>query len=221
MPPKPSQLSSIHTSSGTQPLSVSKIRAIECKGLAQGLPLMQRAGQCAAEFARININPCQRVWLLVGPGNNGGDALTAGRFLVQAGVSVTAVMPVSPSAQAADAQDALAQWHSIGQTTIKALPERLDHAAPDLIVDGLFGIGLNKALGDPWRAIIEKVNALGVPVLALDIPSGLVADTGQCLGEPIRARWTLAFIAPSHALYDQGTQKYVGESHVCTLGLEV
>lgn len=182
---------------------------------------MQRAGQCAAEFALANCNPCRRVWLLVGPGNNGGDALTAGRFLVQAGVSVTAIMPVSPSAQAVDAQDALAQWHSIGQTTITDLPETRTRVAPDLIMDGLFGIGLNKALGEPWQGLIDKVNAQGVPVLALDIPSGLLADTGQCLGEPITARWTLAFIAPSHALYDEGSQKYIGEAHVCTLGLEI
>ena len=218
---KPPRLSSSQAAPRPMPRSVSQIRAIERKGLLQNLPLMQRAGQCAAQFALRSCHDLQNVWLLVGPGNNGGDALTAGSLLDQAGLNVTAIMPVSPSAQAMDAQQALARWHNLGQTTIKELPNILDHGRPDLIIDGLFGIGLNKALGEPWRTLINQVNASDVPVLALDIPSGLLADTGQCLGEPIRARWTLAFIAPSHALYDGRSQEYVGEWNVCTLGLEI
>ena len=221
MKQKPPHLSSRQTPPRATPLSVSQIRAIEQKGLSQALPLMQRAGQCAAEFVLKNCHARQNVWLLVGPGNNGGDALTAASLLLQAGLNTIAIMPVAPSAQATHAQQALAQWHSLGQTTVTELPEIFDHDRPDLIIDGLFGIGLNKALGEPWQTLINKVNAIGVPVLALDIPSGLLADTGQCLGEPIRARWTLAFIAPSHALYDGSTQKYIGEWNVCTLGLEI
>lgn len=207
-----------------RPLSLSQIRAIEKQALAHGLPLMQRAGQCAAQFALRHCHPCRDVWLLVGPGNNGGDALTAGVKLRLAGVSVTAVMPVEPGDTAVDARHALKCWRDSGGTTQSGLPERsegVDRPMADLVIDGLFGIGLNKPLGEPWQSLIDQVNRSGVPILALDIPSGMMADTGQCLGRPIRARWTVAFIAPSLALYDSSSRDFTGEWDVCTLGLQV
>jgi len=205
------------------PLSLSEIRALEKQGLDQGLPLMSRAGQCAAGLALRYCQPCHDVWLLVGPGNNGGDALTAGAHLINAGLTVTAIMPAEPAAQANDARNALKQWSRIGQSTQTTLP-RMDGdnapKRPDLVIDGLFGIGLNKQLGQPWQTMIDDINESGIPVLSLDIPSGMMADTGQCLGRPVRARWTVAFIAPSYALYDSASREFTGEWDVCTLGLQ-
>lgn len=196
---------------------------------------MQRAGQCAARFVLTHCQPLDRIWLLVGPGNNGGDALTAGMYLLQAGLKVHTIMPQVPSDSAMDARNALSAWLGHGQSTLPELPLKAhlakreadplcfdrDDASSDLVIDGLFGIGLNRDLTAPWQTIVDQINTSNARVLSLDIPSGLMADTGRCLGRPIKATWTLAFIAPSHALYDDKTAKWVGTWDVCTLDLNV
>lgn len=198
------------------PLNVAQIRLIEREGLRKGLPLIERAGHCAARFVHAHCEPCKDILLLVGPGNNGADALMTGTHLLQAGKRVSAIMPVAPASSAHEALQVLGQWRALGQTTLTELPLGTH---PDLVIDGLFGIGLNRPLTDPWQALVDQINTLQLPVLSLDIPSGLAADSGQCLGRPIAARWTIAFIAPTLALYDETRTDIVGEWDVCTLGL--
>ena len=76
---------------------------------------------------------------------------------------------------------------------------RWNRVSCGLVIDGLFGIGLNRPLGADWQALVDTVNRWGAPVLALDVPSGVDADTGVALGRPIQARWTLSFIAGAGA----------------------
>ena len=87
-----------------------------------------------------------------------------------------------------------------------------------LVIDGLFGIGLNRPLGADWQALVDTVNRWGAPVLALDVPSGVDADTGVALGRPIQARWTLSFIARARGLELPGSGAgAIGERHLDTL----
>lgn len=181
------------------------------------LDVMERAGaavaRAVARFARGSP-----ILVLAGPGNNGGDALVAATDLRQMGFEVRVVMPKGAQGLPADAARAYAGWIAAGGSTEIALDSQ---RAPDLVIDGLFGIGLNRPLGADWQALVDQVNGWGVPILALDVPSGLDADTGARLGRPILARWTLSFIARARGLLQPGAALAVGESHVDALGVAI
>ena len=216
-------------------LTLEQIRCIERGALAEGLPLMQRAGAAAAAFAQGHLAPGARILALAGPGNNGGDALVTARLLRALGYAVEVVLPADPGKFPRDAAEAYAQWREAGGVERKALPDIArggvpDPVAdslpdlvvdrlPDLVIDGLFGIGLSRPLGPDWQALVDAVNGWGCPILALDIPSGLEAQTGEALGRPIRATWTIAFIAPAQALLTPQGRAVAGECVCDRLGL--
>jgi len=196
-------------------LSVPDIRRIERRALALGLPLMARAGLAAARFAAGRVPPPGPVLALAGPGNNGGDAMVADAWLRQWGYDVQVVLPSGPDRLPPDAGRAYAAWQATGASERADLPAR----APALVLDGLFGIGLNRPLGADWQALVDAVNDWQVPVLALDVPSGLDAATGQALGRPLRAAWTLSFIAAAPGLRQAEGPRVAGECHVDGLAL--
>lgn len=198
-------------------LPTTTIRILEQQGLEQGLPLMQRAGACAAKFVHDRLKSSSHIVVLVGPGNNGGDALVAATELQRLGHILTVVMPEAAPNASSDAKQALMQWLVSGGTVVPQLP--CDQ--PAAVIDGLFGIGLSRALDQPWTNVIATINAWHSPVLALDIPSGIEADTGRVLGSPIQATWTLSFIAPSLASRLETSRKFFGECFVEDLGLDV
>ena len=195
-------------------LPLARIREIEQAGLHAGLPLMQLAGTAIAKFVLSVIQPKVNILVLAGPGNNGGDALVAATALRQAGQLVDVWMPVTTNLPE-DAEHALQVWFKQGGRVIEQLPSQ----KPALVLDGLFGIGLNRPLGSPWQETIDVVNQWSVPVLSVDIPSGLEADTGKHLGRPIQATWTLSFIAPTQALFSESGKALAGEILVEQLGL--
>jgi NAD(P)H-hydrate epimerase len=204
---KPSEL--------TTPLSTRAIRAAEVEGLAQGLPLMLRAGTCVANFLHARISASSHVVALIGPGNNGGDALVAALALKNLGHTLTVVMPVAAPTASVDARQALLQWLVAGGGITQQLPT----SRPDAVIDGLFGIGLSRELGQPWQTVIDTVNEWPVPTLAIDIPSGLEADTGKALGRPIKAQWTVSLIAPSLATVSIHGKRFCGDCFVEDLDL--
>jgi len=197
--------------------SVADIRSAERRALAQGRSLMPLAGAAAAAFIQTRFPPGASVLALAGPGNNGGDALTAATLLRRAGYRVRVAMPGGADRLPADAARALAGWREEGgaeSAVLEAGP------APDVVLDGLFGIGLNRPLGADWQAVIDELNGWSVPVLALDVPSGVDADTGAALGRPVRARWTLSFIGQARGLQGPGpAREAAGELHLDTLGV--
>jgi len=197
--------------------SVADIRSAERRALAQGRSLMPLAGAAAAAFIQARFPPGASVLALAGPGNNGGDALTAATLLRRAGYRVRVAMPGGADRLPADAARALAGWREEGgaeSAVLEAGP------APDVVLDGLFGIGLNRPLGADWQAVIDELNGWSVPVLALDVPSGVDADTGVALGRPVRARWTLSFIGQARGLQGPGpAREAAGELHLDTLGV--
>ena len=202
-----------------QTLTLEQIRLVERGALAEGLPLMQRAGAAAAAFVMQHVAAGARILALAGPGNNGGDALVTARLLCAHGYQVDVVLPADPDKFPRDAAEAYAQWRRAGGVEIKALPDFAREGSPDLVIDGLFGIGLSRPLGDHWQAIVDTINGLGCPILALDIPSGLDAQTGDALGRPICATWTIAFIAPAQALATTQGRAVAGKCVCDRLGL--
>ena len=180
-------------------------------------PLMARAGLAAAELARkLAGDNGKPVLILAGPGNNGGDAFVVARHLKQWWFNVTVVCIADPKKYSGDAAAALQAWRQAGGEVVAAIP-----AAPDwaLVIDGLFGIGLQRNLDEDYAALVEQVNALDAPVLALDVPSGLDADTGRVLGCAIAAGHTITFIALKPGLLTLDGPDHCGELHVADLGL--
>ncbi len=200
-------------------LRADALRNVEQAALSgrNPLPLMERAGRAAAEVARrLAGDHGKPVLILAGPGNNGGDALVVARYLKQWWFAVTVVCSGDPKKYSGDAAAALQAWRKAGGSMAMAIPPAQDWG---LVVDGLFGIGLRRDPEGPYAALIEEINALPVPVLALDLPSGLDAETGRIMGCAIEASHTITFIALKPGLLTLDGPDLCGEIQVADLGL--
>lgn len=175
---------------------------------------MERAGACAARLALEMLSG--RALILAGPGNNGGDALVVARLLKAAGHPPVVLFAGDPERLPSDARLAYAAWLEAGGTCVQEFPE----GDFGLIVDGLFGIGLARAIEGNYALWIEQANASGCPILALDTPSGLDALTGRLTGPAICAARTATFIALKSGLLTGEGPDHCGEVIVCDLGLD-
>jgi hydroxyethylthiazole kinase-like uncharacterized protein yjeF len=213
-------------SDSSQPVYLSAdIRAIErlAAERAGAPPLMQLAGLAAAEYARALLGEYGRnVLVLAGPGNNGGDAFELATHLKRWFYRVELVFVGDEHKLSEDALAALKKWRECGGNMYAAPPAAL---RPDLVVDGLFGIGLARPLEGGYAELIADINRLAVPKLALDIASGINADTGAVMGTALRATHTITFIALKPGLLTlDGPDHCVkpgGEIRVADLGLDV
>jgi len=197
-------------------LRTAELRRVESS--ARGQPLMERAGQAAADVARTMLGDRGgSVLVLAGPGNNGGDAFVVARRLREAFFDVAVVFGGEAAKLPRDAASAHRAFIDGGGTTLQDLPARWRGS---LIVDGLFGIGLARPLSAQYSAQVEYANASGVPVLALDVPSGIDADTGVAHGAAIRAAATATFIAMKPGLSTGDGVDFCGAVSVHSLGLE-
>lgn len=200
-------------------LLTADLRGVEQTALAgpDPAPLMARAGLAAAELARqLAGDSGKPVLVLAGPGNNGGDALVVACHLRDWWFRVVVVCPAGPGKYDGDAAAALRAWKQGGGEITATLP--LDQEW-SLVVDGLFGIGLQRDLSADFVELVEQVNALDAPVLALDLPSGLDADTGCVRGAAVVADHTLTFIALKPGLLTGDGPDHCGELQVADLGL--
>ena len=204
-------------------LRVAALRALEARAQSALAPgaLMQRAGEASAGLAmRLAAECTGHVLVLAGPGNNGGDALVAACCLRERGVDVRVALLGEPSRYRGDAEAAWYAWRGDrdAQMVVSGMPAAL--AGATLVIDGLFGIGFNKALPQKARDWIASVNAASCPVLALDVPSGLDADTGWVDEVAIEADCTITFIAAKPGLYTGDGPDHCGEIVVETLALD-
>ncbi|HEV7801434.1 MAG TPA: NAD(P)H-hydrate dehydratase [Burkholderiales bacterium] len=196
-----------------------EIRRIEALALAQNPQpsLMERAGLAAAALARELAITGKRVAVIAGPGNNGGDAFVVARHLKQAWFDVDVLFTGEATKLPPDATAALAAWIQAGGTCATELPRAHDCG---LIVDGLFGIGLQRELTGRYADLVSWINGAPCPVLALDVPSGLESNTGRVLGCAVDATATITFIALKAGLLTLDGPDHSGEIHVATLGLD-
>ena len=185
-----------------------------------GMSLMERAGLAVAECAAGLAPEGLDVVVLCGPGNNGGDGFIAARLLRERGLSVRVHLLGEAERLRGDAAEAARRWSGPIQPC-SALA--LDGVG--LIVDGLFGAGLTRDLGGEARALVERVNhwarTTGLPVVAIDVPSGLDGDTGAVRGVAIEARATVTFFRfkPGHLLLPG--RILCGEAHLADIGTPV
>lgn len=192
-----------------------EIRRLEQNAAAAGLTLMERAGAAAAHLI-VRLTPNEGpVLFLAGPGNNGGDAWVAARLLHAQGRAVTLVCRADPAKLPADAAAARLAYMQAGGTVQTDIPAQ----AWSLAVDGLFGAGLTRPIRGRDAQLIERVNALPCPRLALDLPSGLSADSGRVLGPAVAAQHTLAFLGLKPGYYGADGPEHCGALHLAPLGL--
>jgi len=178
-------------------ITVAQMREWEAATWATGqteAAVIQRVGQWLAWRASQLTASGEGVLVLAGKGNNGADARAAVEHLAERRVELLNV-------------------HS-PDVIFPRLQELLSSQSFSLVIDGLFGVGLNRPLDEQWQRFIAAVNASGVPVLSVDVPSGLNADTGETFGAAIEAALTLTVGAPKPGLLPQAASPFVGRLEV-------
>jgi ADP-dependent NAD(P)H-hydrate dehydratase / NAD(P)H-hydrate epimerase len=197
-------------------LTVAAMGRVDAAAIEAGVPgatLMESAGAAVAARAHARLPEGGRVRVLCGPGNNGGDGFVAARRLAEAGYAVALHLLGDRAALKGDAAGAAEAW-----TGPVHVPPSDGLPPCDLVIDALFGAGLSRDLDGAARALVETVNAGGVPVLAVDVPSGVDGDTGAVRGAAIRAVETVTFVAfkPGHLL--QPGRGLCGELSLADIG---
>jgi ADP-dependent NAD(P)H-hydrate dehydratase / NAD(P)H-hydrate epimerase len=186
---------------------------------AQALPphtLMRRAGLAVAELARALQPHTKRVWICCGPGNNGGDGLEAALHLKATGWEVDVCLAGDPSRLPPDARMSFDRAREAG-VRIGLPGDRFP--SPDLAIDALLGLGGSRAPSGELSLLIRRLNTLACPVLAVDLPSGLGAQSGQPLGEDcVRASHTLSLLTLKPGLFTGAGRDHAGTVWLDTLG---
>lgn len=209
-------------------LSRAEARALDRAASERcGVPsveLMENAGRASAEAILGEYPSAKRVTVLAGRGNNGGDGYVVARYLAAAGRRVRVLSTAEPAAATGDALTNVERYRSEGgvlETLAEGSLGALDDAlrATDVVVDALYGIGLARALEGVDRAVVERLNASSIPVVALDLPSGLDADRGVPLGIAVRARTTLTFAHDKRGLCTPLGAEHAGRVRVLDIGI--
>ncbi|MDR3388371.1 MAG: NAD(P)H-hydrate dehydratase [Rudaea sp.] len=180
-----------------------------------GYALMERAADSAWRLLRARWPQATRLVVLCGAGNNGGDGYLVARQAREAGLDVKIIALAAPIGSG-DAAHARVDWETGGGVVLAAAT---DLPAADVYVDALFGTGLARPVDGAAARLIEQINAHARPVLALDVPSGLSADTGCVLGVATRATMTVTFVAHKRGLFTGAAMDHCGELILDTLGL--
>lgn len=182
--------------------------AIDKFGLP-GYTLMNRAGAAVFSHLQHKFPLAKRILVCCGAGNNAGDGYVIARLAHKAGYEVEVLSLVDPKLLKGDARIAYEDWKSLGIQLTGMKPELFK--ASDVIIDALLGTGLERPVEGQWQALIEQINQSQCPVIAVDIPSGLEADTGRVLGVAIKATLTVSFIALKKGMLTYKARDYCGE----------
>lgn len=223
-------------------------RAIEEYGIP-GVVLMENAGRAVAEEAikMLPTKDKKRVGILCGKGNNGGDGFVATRHLNNRGVEVQVYIlckveevasspdaythlkviqkmriPIKEVITEANAKEVLSQLKIPPYPPLakggRALAGR-GFKGFDLLVDALLGTGLTGKVREPYKTLIQGINSAGIPILSVDIPSGLDCDEGLPLGTAVKATKTVTFILPKKGFFKNQGPSYVGELAIADIGI--
>jgi NAD(P)H-hydrate epimerase len=200
--------------------TVAQVRALDRRAIDElgvpGYELMRRASAAALLMLRRHWPQARRLAIYCGPGNNGGDGYLLGALAREAGLQIE-LLALSDQAKG-DAGKARKAFEFAGgrvqiYDSAQAMPEA------DVHVDAIYGTGLSRAPEPRVAGLIEAINQSGKPILALDVPSGLNADTGHCPGVAIRASRTVSFIAAKRGLHTGQAADHVGLLEYDALGL--
>lgn len=176
--------------------------------------LMEAAGQAAATILHENYpDKLNKILVLVGPGNNGGDALVVSRHLHALGYLNQEIYFVSSQSKSKEYQLQMGRVQNLKIPVVSKVEQSYS-----MVIDGIFGIGLDRPIEGEVKALIETVNALDAFRFALDIPSGLNANTGTPFGVAVRANATVTFGLSKPAFYMQEGPSYTGKLYIKNIG---
>ncbi|HEX5030759.1 MAG TPA: NAD(P)H-hydrate epimerase [Candidatus Eisenbacteria bacterium] len=183
-----------------------------------GLILMENAAiGIASEAAALGAGREGPVAVVCGAGNNGGDGLATARHLSNRGLDVRAHLAV-PADAYADKSDAATNLAIVRAMGIPVC-ENLELGEPALVIDALLGTGLARQVRDPYRAAVLAMNEVRCPVLSVDLPSGLDANSGEALGVAVRATVTATMVAPKIGFAKADGPRHVGQVVVIDIGV--
>jgi hydroxyethylthiazole kinase-like uncharacterized protein yjeF len=183
-------------------------------GGVAGLTLMENAGKAVAQAVSGRQSAGGRVVVLAGPGNNGGDGFVAARLLAEQGYAVTVLLVGALDKLKGDAAAAAKAW---GRAVTVAKPNEL--AGADIIIDALFGAGLDRPVTGLAQSMIEAVNAQAAPIVAVDLPSGINGATGAVMGTAIKAEQTVTFFRKKLGHLLMPGRAYCGKVSVAPIGI--
>jgi len=194
-----------------------------------GIPsiiLMENAGRSVAEEAIGMVKGKRetgkgKVAVVCGTGNNGGDGFVAARHLLNAGIKVNLFVIGSKAKLKNDPKTNLNILPKMGQRVkwVRLVRDLKGIKPSDLIIDALFGIGLNSAVSGIYLDTIKMLNGSGIPILSVDVPSGLDADDGKVLGAAVRAKRTVTFVAPKKGFFRAEGPAHCGKIVVRDIGI--
>jgi NAD(P)H-hydrate epimerase len=183
--------------------SAAQVRALDQRAIeslpVSGYTLMKRAGEAALRYLRSRWPMSTRIVIVCGGGNNGGDGYVLARFAQAAGLEVSVIAAAPVAALKGEARQAHADFAASGGA-VRPLSTALLREG-EVIVDAVFGIGLKDTVRSAGADAIRAINGAGRPIFAIDIPSGLDADSGMPLGEAVRADSTVTFVGLKTGLF--------------------
>jgi len=208
-------------SSGHKLYTAEQVRRIDYTAIHElgiaGYELMCRAGAAVVANARQHY-PSAKCWLVMcGGGNNGGDGYVVARLAKRAGINTHVCSMVDPGKLKGDAAQAHADWIAVGGQ-VTQWPES-PAIACDLVFDALLGTGIDREVGGRFRDAIEWLNGLDCPILAIDIASGINADTGCVMGCAVRADSSVTFVGRKRGMYTADGPDYCGPVAFDNLGI--
>ncbi|MEO1945250.1 MAG: NAD(P)H-hydrate epimerase [Candidatus Thioglobus sp.] len=180
--------------------------------------LMTRASQSVLDIILKRFSSIHRLFIFCGQGNNAGDGYVLARLAANKGIDIIVISLVETTQLSGDALTACQDWKQQGSISFNS--SALEIQPADLIVDAILGTGLNRKLSSQWNETIELINQYtNVPVMAIDIPSGLDSNTGSLWGNTIKADITVTFIARKLGMYTSQARDYCGEIIFSSLGV--
>jgi len=223
---------------GSPPMSAEAMTGADRRARALGVPaerLMEHAGSAVGAAARALAAAAGRsdsgpILVLVGPGNNGGDGLVAARWLARAGIDSIVVLvgsaprPGTPDAERnwdrLDGLDRVRRIHAAAVRDLHVLERGIERTA--VVIDALLGTGVRGQLGEPIRSAVElcrRARASGVPVLAVDTPTGVDLTSGELTDPVVRADVTVTFHRPKTGLQARRGKAMAGRILVAPIGI--
>ena len=210
-------------------VTVKQIRELEDAALTKhGIALsilMENAGKAVADQAAGLVKKGAPIAVFCGYGNNGGDGMVAARYLIKNGYQVKVFLAGSFRAFSEETNANYKALIDLGYSPISIstkveIEKRFQEMAkPEVIIDAIFGIGIHGMLSDFYLKLIDKINAIASPVISVDIPSGLEADSGESLGIAVQADKTVTFGYPKAGFKNPKAKVYLGELIIADIGL--
>ena len=210
-------------------VTTARMREIDRAATQQfGIPssvLMENAGRGVAQLVLRDFPKSAFVGVVCGTGNNGGDGFVIARYLAEASWTVTILLAGSPDKIKGDALENYLKTKAL-KIPIKIYAGAFDSVSAlsvfkqaSVLVDALFGTGLNRPVEEPADSLIEVMNRSGVPIYAVDVPSGLDSDQGVAQGVSVRATLTATLGRSKIGLYLGKGPKYAGRIELVDIGL--